>query len=76
MKDRILKILRKTYTPDGEHDDDEMCAIEIIAYFQQYYYPKELFELIRDVAKWNKIYSSTNLKLRARELYRRMEGDK
>jgi len=30
MKEQILKILRKNNYPDGENDDDEMCAEEII----------------------------------------------
>jgi len=29
MNEKILEILRKNNYPDGEHDDDEVCAIEL-----------------------------------------------
>ena len=29
MNEKILEILRKNNYPDGEHDDDEICAIEL-----------------------------------------------
>ena len=29
MNEKILEILRKNNYPDGEHDDDELCAIEL-----------------------------------------------
>lgn len=34
MKEKILEILRKCNYPDGERDDDEMCADEILALFK------------------------------------------
>ena len=35
MNEKILEILRKNNYPDGEHDDDEICAIELEQLFDQ-----------------------------------------
>jgi hypothetical protein len=36
MKEKILELLRKCNYPDGEQDDDEMCAEEIVRYIKDY----------------------------------------
>jgi hypothetical protein len=36
MEEKILELLRKNNYPDGEQDDDQMCAAEITAHVMEF----------------------------------------